>query len=198
MFSGMQSKLGSLSVSSPTSTDPHSTQLTHRISHNREAVHRISTSRGTHTTGTERQTYAGFPLSLVPDRLSHNTSSYFTATFPTNLLTPHRKSHSLPNAIITATAIPPPLNLELLLLLPHGCHVNRFSCCFHSHQQFHHVVFPPWLVFVHVWAHYSIPGRFITLAFLPFPMPKNFATPPPRPCSSSHAHLETLIGALHY
>lgn len=125
-----------------------------------------------HTTGTERQTYAGFPLSLVPDRLSHNTSSYFTATFPTNLLTPHRKSHSLPNAIITATAIPPPLNLELLLLLPHGCHVNRFSCCFHSHQQFHHVFFPPWLVFVHVWAHYSIPGRFITLAFLPFPMPK--------------------------
>lgn len=41
--------------------------------------------------GTELQTHAGLPLSLVPDKLSHNTCSYFTATFRTNLLTPHRK-----------------------------------------------------------------------------------------------------------
>lgn len=82
-----------------------------------------------------------FPLSSVPDKLSHNASCCFTATFPTNLLTPRRKSHSLPNAIITATAIPPSLYLALLPLVSYGCHVNRFSCHFHPHQQFHHVFF---------------------------------------------------------
>lgn len=55
---------------------------------------RISTNCKALTTGTRLQ-------------LSPNTRSYFTATFPTILLTPRRKSHSLPNGITTTTAIPP-------------------------------------------------------------------------------------------